>query len=341
MDFCAFADVYFYASAGDPSLDTLSVYGAPFATRTNFHLRCATARHRGIAGLQKRAAVLRDIVRLRDKRLVVYVTQAKALRFFSLLKAAGAPVKIMVEPHSETEPWTDDGFRHADGILFTSKDLQKRLSAKYRIPQRIPQEIIYHRIRHAGAVTPQGVPPGGHRFCLGYIGGLEAWKGVDTIVQALPNLDASVTACFIGVREMSKDHMRLMSIARDLGVAERVRCVGYVPQGELQQATAEVDAFVLPLLQSEEGSLPMKLFDYMALGKPIIAAHQNSIREIVDEDSACFFPPGSAAALSEQVKRLIAHPDLGTALSNKAYDALQSYTVDAWIAKMKVFCESL
>ena len=179
-----------------------------------------------------------------------------------------------------------------------------------------------------------------NNYCIGYIGGLEAWKGVDTIIDALQYLPENISTVFIGGKEGDDKHKRLMAKAEELGVKNRIHYRGYVPYPTLEKMIHDIDIFVLPLLEIQEGNIPMKLFDYLCLGKPIIASNQPSIKEVLkDGISALYFTPGSGRELAEQVNKLIRNPLLRYNLSLNAYQSIGFYTVDKWLEEMRSFLE--
>jgi glycosyltransferase involved in cell wall biosynthesis len=223
-------------------------------------------------------------------------------------------------------------FGGVDGIIFTSRTLQRRLIQRHSISANIPQKVCYHRVRLPLSDKLPILPSARENYCIGYIGGLEAWKGVDAIIEALRYLPENVTAHFIGGEPGGQN--RLLSRANELGIEKRIRFTERVRQEDLVEECRDIDAFILPLLESEQGSLPLKLFDYMYLGKPIVAAGQESIREVLTNSSALFFPPGSYEGLAEQIKILVNNRSLGIDLSVNAYNALKSYTIDKWLGDM-------
>jgi glycosyltransferase involved in cell wall biosynthesis len=336
LDLSRIADVYYYANRGGGFPEFKTIYGFDPAECPSLHLRITRNSYKSLASVEKRAMALKDIISLRHDRPVVYVTQIKPLRFFLGLKKLGFGIKIMLEPHSEAEGWDTECFAGVDGIIYTTRALRRRLMEKYSISSDIPNRVFYHRIRTSltEGITERSAKAG---YRIGYIGGLEAWKGVDTIVEALSLLPDDVTAHFIGCSIGSSDYARLTSVVKRLGLERRTLFTERVPQADIPKAAEDIDVFILPLLDSSQGSLPMKLFDYMLLRRPVIASDQESIREVVNDDSALFFRPGSAKELAEQVLNLVRDRQLGACLSTNAFESLKLHTVETWLNNMKEF----
>ncbi len=90
--------------------------------------------------------------------------------------------------------------------------------------------------------------------------------------------------------------------ARDTGVATRVTFTGWLPPASVTAELARAHVLVLPNTRthtSERYTSPLKLFEYLAAGRPIVASDLAAIREVLrDEENALLVEPGSAAALA-------------------------------------------
>lgn len=71
---------------------------------------------------------------------------------------------------------------------------------------------------------------------------------------------------------------------------------------------------------------PMKLYEYMASGTPILASNVPSLREALTEETALFVTPDDAAALARGVSESLAHPDEALSRARKAQEAARSHT---------------
>ncbi len=342
VDLSMIGEVVFYANRGTDQLDFKTLYGVAISDYPSFHLKLTKLQHKGFSGIEKRINILKDIITSENSKIITYVSQARPLQYLLFLKKMGFKTKIVLEVHSEKEPWNSTALKEVNGIIFTSKSLMDRLTKRYSIPHEIQKKVFYHRIRKPLARERDNPILDKHHYHIGYIGGLELWKGVDTIVEAMKYLPNNVKALFIGGKEGSTDYERLLSKAKELGVADRIQLKGYVPYEILEKFISEIDVFILPLLEHIEGSIPLKLFDYMYFGKPIIASNQESVREILEHGiSSLFFSPGAEKELAEQVKILMGDPSLAYKLSFNAYKSLEPYTLNKWLEAMRSFLEKV
>lgn len=159
-----------------------------------------------------------------------------------------------------------------------------------------------------------------------YTGHLYGWKGAQVLADAARELGNDVLVYIVGGTE---DDIRAFR-SRNAGV-ENLVVTGHRPHGEMPIWLKAADLLVLPTSGKEkigrEYTSPMKLFEYMASGTPIIASDVPSIREVLTDDDAVFFAPDDREILARAIKTNIAKPD---ALRNLAAHALQKANQYTW-----------
>lgn len=171
-----------------------------------------------------------------------------------------------------------------------------------------------------------------------YTGHLYGWKGVDTLAlsaQQVPEAEF----IFVGGREW--DDMPLFREKHKN--TPNIRITGHRPYQELALWQKAADVLVLPNSGREDISRfytsPMKLFGYMASGRPIIASDLPSVREVVSDQAVLFIPPDDAAALSRAIKEVLADTQLQRRLATKALAEVQSHTWTARASRISSFIE--
>ncbi len=170
IDLARLGETFFYANKGDERVSFKSLYGIDPTCLPSFHLRITRLPHKGLAGVEKRMMVLRDVRRFKGSSQVIsYVTQVRPLRYLLFLKGLGFKIKIVLEVHSEREPWDSNLLKRVDGIIFTSKTLQDRLTERFSIPLEIPQRVFYHRVRKPLVREVPQPRSNKDSYCLGYI----------------------------------------------------------------------------------------------------------------------------------------------------------------------------
>ncbi|MHB1233696.1 MAG: glycosyltransferase family 4 protein [Burkholderiales bacterium] len=173
-------------------------------------------------------------------------------------------------------------------------------------------------------VTPKANPT------LLYLGSLHSWKGVETLIDAMREVRGATL--WIAGGEAQRIHA-LAERARASGVSEHVRFLGRIPPARRFDLIGEATICLLPLTHDSIASRytsPLKLFEYMAMGKPIIAGDLPSIREVlITERNGLLVPPQDPSALAAAIKRLLDDPDLAEKLGQRAAADAQAYSWQA------------
>jgi glycosyltransferase involved in cell wall biosynthesis len=169
------------------------------------------------------------------------------------------------------------------------------------VPNAAEPERYGEPARQAGALlrTRLGLPAGA--FVLGFVGYLRAWHRLELLLDAMgtPGLEP-VHLLLIG-RGPALPALREGAAAR--GLVARVHAVGEVPQDLLPAHVCACDATLVPAINPYAS--PLKLFDSLAAGVPVLAPDQPNLRELlVDGQSGLLFAPGDAGALAGKLRAL-------------------------------------
>lgn len=166
-----------------------------------------------------------------------------------------------------------------------------------------------------------------------YIGTLADWQGLDVVVKALPKiLEQRAIRLHIVGRGRSRQRKILSKQIRRLGVEGSVIVQPAVPHHEIPALIAGSDICVAPLGLNDrnvtQGACPIKVLEYMAAGRPLLASNMPIVRELVREDvDALLFSPNDPDDLARQVIALLNDFELSKRLANSASErALTKFT---------------
>jgi rhamnosyl/mannosyltransferase len=139
-----------------------------------------------------------------------------------------------------------------------------------------------------------------------FVGRLVGYKGVDVLLKTLPGLDAETVIIGDGPLRAS-----LEALARDLGVADRVRFLGTVSADDLLAWYHACDVCVLPSVTRQE-TFGMVQLEAMLCGRPVVSTELGTGVSWVNqhEYTGLVVKPGDVGDLRQGLARLLQDPDL-------------------------------
>lgn len=157
-----------------------------------------------------------------------------------------------------------------------------------------------------------------------YIGTLADWQGLETLIAAMPLILAkqAVRLRIMG-RGRKRQRKMLEKQVRKLGLAEYVIVEPAVPHAEVPAIIAQADVCVAPLGYNDrnvtQGCCPLKVLEYMACGRPLVASNLPVVRELARADvEALLFTPEDADDLARKILAILDDPALAARLGAKA-----------------------
>ena len=162
-----------------------------------------------------------------------------------------------------------------------------------------------------------------------YAGQLYPWKGVDVLVQAFARL-TSGQLVIVGGLEGESDFDRIQELARGLNLGDRIRFLGSLKQKDVASELARATVVAAPFLKSamtSEHTSPIKAFEAMAAGRPLLISDTDASREIVEDGrTGIVVPPGNVEAWSRALERVLSDRALQMALARAAFEKATQYS---------------
>lgn len=245
----------------------------------------------------------------------------------------GVNLPLVYEAHLVGELWARDRgapAREAARLHELERDIYSRAAGVAAITQGLLDEIRA-RFGYSGpaAVVPSAVDTslfkpvwqGGDGRTVAWVGTLQFWKGLELLLEALvlaPGLRLKVVG-----GGKPEDEQRLKSEIARLGLDGRVELTGRVGQADIPLHVKTCACAVHPLPPEHSISArftsPLKLFEYLAMGLPIVAADVPSVREVLqDGRTARLYQAGDARALAAALTELASDAALARRLSADA-----------------------
>ncbi|MFH1255403.1 MAG: glycosyltransferase family 4 protein [bacterium] len=163
-----------------------------------------------------------------------------------------------------------------------------------------------------------------------YTGHLYQWKGADTLLQAaekFKNINSGLEVLFVFVGGTEKD---IADFEKKSENSNNIKIIGHRPHFEIPYWLKAANALVLPNSAKEKISKywtsPLKLFEYMASGRPIVASDLPSLIEILNENNAILVKPDNSDDLAEGIFKALKGDELADKISRQAFNDVKNNT---------------
>lgn len=280
-----------------------------------------------------------EIQRLAPAAAPAFVYQRSGLGDLSGLRLARHYQRPYVVEYNGPEVWVAEkwgtGIAHAEDYQHIETELLRRADLVLAVSQPLVEEAIERGADPArvllspNAADPDRFHPGisgeavRSRLGLGdtriamLVSSFGPWHGVETALYAMalikarnPQLVAKSKLVLVG-RGSGFDAAKAQAV--QLGIESAVFFTGPVPAHAAPEMLAAADVLLSPQVHNQDGSLffgsPTKLFEYMAMGKPIIASDLAQIGDILEnEKTALLTEPGNVDALADAIERALSDP---------------------------------
>ena len=168
-----------------------------------------------------------------------------------------------------------------------------------------------------------------------YAGHLYSWKGADLLAQASKELSEAEIYLVGGTKEDVENFKKKYNFAN-------LHITGWQPHNLIPYWLNSADVLVLPNSAKEKISSrytsPMKLFEYMASGAPIVASDLSSVREVLNENNCFFTPSDNPELLAKKIKESLTDKSKSARIAEQALTDVANYS---WENRAKKILEAL
>jgi glycosyltransferase involved in cell wall biosynthesis len=247
---------------------------------------------------------------------------------------------------AQAERWT---LSRADAVLAVSaqlRDYAVSLGVESDRVHIIPNGVnatLFHPGRPAPDVRASwglGAGP-----IVGFVGGLRPWHGVQVLPTLLDHLTKQYQNLQMVIAGEGPLRRELERNIKELKLTQHVVFTGSLPHEKVAGLIRQFDVALAPYPPLDHAFYfsPLKIFEYMACGIPVVAADIGQIGEVIKNgETGLLYPPGELDALIAACKRLLADTDLRQKLGQAAAEEVRNkYTWDHNASRVTKLAHSL
>jgi glycosyltransferase involved in cell wall biosynthesis len=261
--------------------------------------------------------------------------------FFSILFRVPVILEMHGPPEGSLGPWLFKLFLKLPGkkrIIFITHALQKLVEQRFQIaftsenalvaPNGVDLERYPTLADPSEARRVLGLP---EQFTAVYSGHLYSGRGMGLMLE-LARKFPQVHFLWVGGNPQDIQDWRDVLASQ---AVQNVHLVGFIPNEQLAKYQLAGDVLLMPYERTITGSSggnsveycsPMKMFEYMACRRPILASDLPVIREVLNEKNALLCQPENLESWSSALERILMNPELGLHLASQAWDDVQAFT---------------
>ncbi len=239
-------------------------------------------------------------------------------------------------------------FRYCDKIIPISKGLQEMLSRRYQVP---PEKTVLIE----SATDPELFRPLDAHACrqrlgldpaaryVGFVGSFFRHQGIDILIDAAPTIVRrfpDVRFLLVGDGVMRRTWAERISRQ---GLSAAFLFTGLVPYPEVPLYIGATELCVAPFLADRGDASPLKLFDYLACGRPVVASAIPPLRDLLSRaEGIAPVPPEEPEALAKEIVRLLEDHETARRLGEQGRRwVLEAHTWQAAAERLLAVCDEV
>lgn len=168
-----------------------------------------------------------------------------------------------------------------------------------------------------------------NKFIVSYVGGFGHFRGIDTLIKALPIIvqkEPSIHLLVVGGRSPT-ERRNLETLSEQLGVREHVTFTGWVSFEKAMEYMRVSDLSAIPyhITPLTNATVPHKIFQAMYLKKPVLVSDVKPLKRIVEETGCgSIFQAGNHTQLANNILKLVGNPKLMEEMGEKGRKAIKN-----------------
>ena len=156
-----------------------------------------------------------------------------------------------------------------------------------------------------------------------YLGVMTKQRNLGMLIRAFPEVKSQVPDAKLLMVGEGDDRANLERLSGELGVAEDILFTGQIPYGDVPDFISAADVAVLqmPPFAFYKMASPLKLFEYMAMAKPVVANDEiPEHREVLEQSGGGLLVPSTSEAFASAMVKLLGSPEMAAEMGRKGRD---------------------
>jgi glycosyltransferase involved in cell wall biosynthesis len=271
-----------------------------------------------------------DVLYLRQNSFPLFpIILCKFLKISSVVEVNGLVQDELKVNNSKSFPYKIFSFlsshseklnyRYCDRIVSVTEKLRDELVNQYAIPKDKVFVVnnganieLFKPINQEQAKAELGLDKSKKYVC--FVGSLAAWQGVEFLIYAAPFiLEKNPNVRFLIVGDGAMKH-KLLEITSKLGLMDKFIFTGSVPYENVPLYINAADICVVPKKPIKSGYSPLKLYECMACGKPVIATKTSGFELLEEINAGILINPENYSEFANSILMLLNNPKLMTSM---------------------------
>jgi glycosyltransferase involved in cell wall biosynthesis len=202
----------------------------------------------------------------------------------------------------------DNCFRYADHVVTVSRAFEEFFHEKRAQVSYIPNGVFCED--SDPAVVPE-LKVLGNRTVFGYMGNLHPCFEVELVLKVYRQVMQHVPQSVLMIIGEGPEEERIRRMARHLGIESQVLITGFVPKKDIPAYLRTADVLLFPMVDNRLNKFrcPLKIREYLAAGKPIVASNVGEAAEALGDREMLVGPDEGEDGFVLRIQRLLSRPE--------------------------------
>ena len=237
-------------------------------------------------------------------------------------------------------------YKHAKKIVAVTQRIKEGIKELYNIPDE--KIVVIENGANTDLLRPMEITKARKELkfdqdanYVSFVGGLYLWQGVEYIIQSAPSIlkeNPNTKFLIVGEGQMKE---KLINLAEKIGVSDKFIFTGAVPYEKVPKYINASDVCVVYKKPLRSGYSPLKLYEYMACGKPVIASRVEGFAILEENNAGILVEPEKPEELAKAVLKLLKDEKLREEMGrNGRKYVVENHSWEAVATRVAEVCES-